>query len=239
MHNRLIIFLAAGSTLFTGCVSATEEQSMTEIVNFYGGRVEFKKGVNYSTKADDSSGKFLEINFNSPGLGRHFTELSLPASNCAYLAYHRLMPSERDKYDYYRVVLNDSATAHIYTFQTTELAQASRVYQMTDTLLINLQLHRYLHTIQACNPVAFTGATPDTLLAVFTRLPHYLAPFKTYTLQGFETTTEKIGRQRFHLTAVVATIPSAGQLPTHQLTMLLNPQMKSTEKFLFGIHVKY
>ena len=223
--------------LLAGCTSPSEKQALYEISEFYGGSVRLSSGRNFSTSGDEPKGHYLAVALNSPGLGRHFDDLRLPASNCAYLAFSNLKPSEREGYDFVKVTLQDSASTHGYTFSQQQLRQALAAAEDLRTLIFNIQGSDYVAAANNFNPDALGTMPRDSLPALMQRLGTRINPFTEYRIHGFKLEQVPIQGQPKPLMSLYVSVPRPPE-PDHYLEVVINPAMADNEHFLYGFNLR-
>ena len=222
--------------LLASCSSATEKQALYEISEFYGGSVRLSSGRNFSTNGEEPKGHYLAIALNNPGLGRHFEDFRLPASNCAYLAFNNLKPAEREDYDFVKVTLQDSAGTHGYSFTQDDLKQALAAGENLRTLIFNIQGSDYVAAANNFNSDAL-GTTPrDSLPSIMYRLGARINPFTEYRIHGFALVREPMRGRPLPLVRLFVSVPRPPQ-PDHHLVFVINPALSDKEHFLYGMNV--
>ena len=219
MKIRLTIISLLALGFLAACSTATEEAGLQEVAEFYGGRVFLKGGAGLSTSATEPQGSYLEVDLNKPGIGKYFSDLQLPASNCAYLVYKHLRPKQRTDYNYFRVVIQDSAASHTYTFSPADLELATQSIDNLNALMFKLQDADFPAIVGKLDPAALGAMSHDSLTANLHRISQRLAPFSSYMVQGFE----------------VRKTPLAGsQCPSCALPFRYRASKKARCRFLFS-----
>nr|GFC06662.1 dihydrolipoamide dehydrogenase [Tanacetum cinerariifolium] len=154
---------------FSGCSTVTEEAGFKEIVDFYGGSVFLKKGVNISTTATEPQGSYLEVDLNTPGISRYYSDLQIPASNCALLVYKHLRPKQRTDYSYFKIVIQDSTASHAYTFSPADLDFATQSIENLNELMFSLQGADFSAITSKLDPAAIGAINHDSVTATLRR----------------------------------------------------------------------
>jgi hypothetical protein len=222
--------------LLAGCSSPSEKQALYEISEFYGGSVRLSAGRNFSTSSDEPKGHYLAVALNNPSLSRHFEDLRLPASNCAYLAFSNLKPTEREDYDFVKVALRDSASTHSYSFSQSDLKQALAAGENLRTLIFNIQGSDYVAAANNFNPDALGTMPRDSLPSVMYRLGTRLNPFTEYRIHGFALVREPARGEPLPLVRLFVSVPRP-PAPDHHLMVIINPAMSDAEHFLYGLNM--
>ena len=226
---------ASAIGLLAGCSSPTEKQGLEAVAQFYGGSVSFTKGANASTDNAEAQGKYLEISINASGLGKRYSDLRMPASNCAYLMYSKLSPAEQKAYDYLKVSLKDSADAHSYAFRKAELAMAAQAGVDLNAFLIDLQTEDHAKVLSAFNPVVLDAASQAKLPEQLAQIEKDLASITDYRVEGYAPVVIKLGKQEVQLVRFYLTVVHSGK--TSRVTLVINPEMHPDQPYLYGVQV--
>jgi hypothetical protein len=104
-----------------GCTPNVSHDGTQAILDFYGGQLLANVGVAASTEADAVKGHYLELVLVNDELTKGVDQLSVPASNCAYLFYHNVIPAERAKYDYIKVRIQGKNASYEESFSMKDL----------------------------------------------------------------------------------------------------------------------
>jgi len=222
--------------VLAGCSSPSEKQALYEISEFYGGSVRLSSGRNFSTSGEEPQGHYLAVALDKPGLNRHFADLKLPASNCAYLAFSNLKPAERADYDFVKVTLKDSASTHAYSFSQADLTQALAAGEDLRTLIFNIQGSDYVAAANNFNPDALDTIPRDSLTSIMYRLGTRINPFTEYRIHGFALVREPVGSKPLPLVRLFVSVPRPPE-PDHHLLFVINPALSDAEHFLYGMNV--
>ena len=222
--------------LLAGCSSPSEKQALYEISEFYGGSVRLSSGRNFLANSDELKGHYLSVALDKPSLSRHFADLRLPASNCAYLAFSNLKPTERADYDFVKVALKDSTGTHLYSFPQADLTQALAAGEDLRTLIFNIQGSDYVAAANNFNPDALGTMPRDSLTSVMYRLGTRINPFTEYRIHGFTLVREAVRGQPLPLVRLFVSVPRHPD-PDHHLLFVINPAMSDAEHFLYGLNV--
>ena len=236
MKTLSTLWLLALAVL-AGCASNAEKQAAYEIAEFYGGSVRLTSGRNFSAGGSEPQGHYLAITLKNPALNRYFDDLRLPASNCAYLAFNNLKPTERTSYDFVKVTLQDSVGAHTYTFSQQQLRQALAAAEDLRTLIFNIQGSDYVAAANNFNPDALDTMPRDSLPILMQRLGTRLNPFTEYRIHGFGTEQIPIKGKPKPLMSLYVSVPRPPE-PDHYLEVVINPEMSDTQHFLYGFNLK-
>lgn len=237
MRKSLISWLPA-LALLAGCSSlGYERQALTELTQRYGGEATLQPGYNFTTRAGASRGSYLAIHLASPGLGRRYNDLAIPASSCALLTYQGIAASEPDRYATYTVSLTDpdSAVTRRYTYPATALAQAKRAADDLVTLVADWQQHEFLAAAGTFEPAALGTARPDSLLPLMMRTARALAPLSRYDIEGFKLVEASVGGQRLRLVQVLASVPRP--MARGFFLVTINPARPAGGRFLYGLQL--
>ena len=235
MKIRLTIISLLALGFLAACSTATEEAGLQEVAAFYGGRVFLKGGAGLSTSATEPQGSYLEVDLNKPGIGKYFSDLQLPASNCAYLVYKHLRPKQRTDYNYFRVVIQDSAASHTYTFSPADLELATQSIDNLNALMFKLQDADFPAIVGKLDPAALGAMSRDSLTANLHRISQRLAPFSSYMVQGFEVRKTPLAGKPVPIVRFALSV-SRQQKSTVPLFVFLNPT-PNTAQFLCGLRI--
>ncbi|MDO7847564.1 hypothetical protein Q5H92_14435 [Hymenobacter sp. M29] len=219
--------------LLAGCASPSEKQGLEAVAQFYGGSVSFTKGANVTTTKADAQGKYLEISLHSAGLTKRYSDMRMPASNCAYMVYDKLAPAEQQAYDYLKVSLNDSADAHSYTFRKAELVMVEKAAVDLNAFLIDLQTEDHAKVQNAFNLDILDAAAQKKLPDELAKIEKALAPITDYRVEGYAPVTVEVGNQKVQLVRFYITLVHAGK--TSRMALVINPEMHLDQPFLYGI----
>jgi hypothetical protein len=219
--------------LLAGCASPTEKQGLETVAQFYGGNVSFTKGAQMTTTNSDAQGKYLEISLNSAGLSKRYSDMRIPASNCAYLVYDKLAPAEQQAYDYLKVSLNDSSDAHSYTFRKAELAMVEKAAVDLNALLIDLQTEDHTKLKNAFNLEVLDAAAQKKMPDELTKIEKALTPITDYRVEGYAPVIVEVGNQKVQLVRFYVTVVHADK--TIRMTLVINPAMHPDQPFLYGL----
>lgn len=219
--------------LLAGCASPSEKQALEAVAQFYGGSVGFTKGTNVTTNGTDAQGKYLEISLNNPALAKRYSDLRMPASNCAYMVYSKLLPAEQQAYDYLKVNLKDSADAHSYVFRKVELETASRAGSDLNSFLIDLQTEDHNKVLNAFNPRVLNAADQAKLPGQLAAIEKQLSPITDCQVQGYSLVNTKVGKQDVQLVRFFVTVVHSGK--TSRMVLVINPEMHPDQPFLYGM----
>ncbi|HEX8330651.1 MAG TPA: hypothetical protein VF629_24185 [Hymenobacter sp.] len=217
------------------CTSPTEKQSLEAVAQFYGGSVGFTKGANATTETAVAHGKYLEISLNASGIGKRYSDLQIPASNCAHMVYEKFSPAEQQAYDYLKVSLNDSGGAHAYTFRKTELATAAQAGLDLNAFMIDLQTEDHDKVLKAFNPEVLGAEAQAKLPEQLAKIEQSVASITDYRVEGYAPVTIELGKKEVKLVRFYLTVVHAGK--TSRLSLLINPQMHPDQPFLYGMQV--
>lgn len=228
-------FLLLGLGLLAGCTSNTEQQGIEEVSRFYGGSVGYSKGSNVTTAANEPQGKYLEIKLSDAHLGRRFSDLHMPASNCAYLVYSRLTRDERQGYNYLKVTLSDSGTTHGYSFPILELQAATQAAHNLTVCMDDFEQKEYGALTNIFNPQALGSLPPDSLAPALTRVGRKIGPISRYSLEGYDLANVPIKGQPHQFVRLF--VAAQQPLPMRKLLFVIDPRLRRTEKFLYGINL--
>jgi hypothetical protein len=220
-------------SVLASCTSATEKQGLEAVAQFYGGSVGFTKGANATTESSEAQGKYLEISLRASGIGKRYSDLRMPASNCAYMVYNKLAPDEQQGYDYLKVSLKDSADAHAYTFQKSELALAAQAGIDLNAFLIDLQTEDHDKVLKAFNPDVLGAEGQAKLPEQLTKIERALASITNYQIEGYAPVTIKLGKQKVKLVRFYLIVAHAGK--SSRMTLVINPQMHPDQPYLYGM----
>lgn len=229
--NRWCAALVIGS--LASCTSPTEKQGLEAVAQFYGGSVSFIKGTNVTTNSTDVQGKYLEVSLNTSGLGKRYSDMRMPASNCAYMVYVKLSPAEQQAYDYLKVNLKDSADAHMFTFRKAELERAARAGVNLNAFLIDLQTEDHDKVLNAFNQEVLDAEGRTKLPGQLAKIEKELASITDYQVEGYAPLTVKLGKRDIQLVRFYLTVVHSGK-STH-LTMVINPLRHPDQPFLYGL----
>lgn len=228
----LVLGLALG--LLAGCSSNPEKQDADAVANFYGGTVRYAKGSHFSTNADEPQGTYLEVTLDKPGLGRHFSDLRIPASNCAYLTYQQLPQAERQAYSYLKVSLTDSGITHRYTYPVAGLQLAVQATSLLTPLVAQLQQHQYQALAANFNPVGLHPMSPDSLTALLTRVGQEIGPISAYSLQGHDVASVTLAGKSQQVVRLFVRITEPA--PARKLLVVVSPSQPANGKYIYGLN---
>jgi hypothetical protein len=235
MKTILTISLFFVISLLSACSTVTEEAGFKEVSEFYGGSVSFKKGAGISTTATELQGSYLEVDLHTPGIGKYYSNLQVPASNCAYLVYKHLRPKQRSDYDYFKVVIQDSAASHTYTFSPTDLELATTSIGRLNALMFSLQADDTTAIVSKIAPPALGTTSRDSVMANLRRISRRLEPFDDYLVQGFDVRKMPLAGQVVPIVRFALSV-SRVQKSTVPLLVFLNPTSHA-QQFLCGLRI--
>ncbi|MVN77113.1 hypothetical protein GO988_12325 [Hymenobacter sp. HMF4947] len=229
------LYLSLLLGLLAGCTSPTEKQGLDAVAQFYGDKVSYSKGSHLSTNAAEPQGKYLEVKVFNTKLSKEFSDLRLPASNCAYLTYSSLAPAERQAYNYVKVTLQDSLTEHSYTFKAPELALATQAATDLDRLMTHFKDRDYNGVVNSFNPATLPPDVRANLPTSLAELEKKTGPVTQYYLQGYALTSAPVAGRSQQLVRLFVTVQRAQK--AGKLLAVINPQLRPNEKFLYGLNI--
>lgn len=237
MKRLVTLMLLAFLSFLPACLSSTEEAGMQEISEMYGGRTLFKKGTGVST-GGGPQGSYLEVDLATRGISKYYSDMQLPASNCAYLVYKHLTPHERPDYNYFKISIQDSTSAHTYTFLPAELELADKAGRNLNSLLFALQGQDYASVSAHLDPAALGGASPDSAASRLRKIMALLAPLKETAackVQGFKLEKATLAGQPTQLVGFLIAVPRPPERSV-LLAAYLNPTPRG-QRYLCGLRV--
>ena len=235
--------LLLGLVGLAGCASSGYElATLSELTQFYGGGASVKRGYNFVAEPDAPQGSYLEITLDSPGLSQRYDDLALPASNCAYLAYHNLSVAAPQRYNYFTVNIIDSTTTRTFTYPAAELALAEQAADNLVTLVADWQQHELLAAAGTFNPVGLGPTSPDSLLPLMLRVSARLAPLTRYHTEGFalvnlpDSSRPDAGQPK-QLVRLVLSVPHPANQVPGVFAVAINPALRANQQFLYGLRL--
>ena len=237
MKRLITLVLLSFLGFLPACISSTEEAGIQEISEMYGGRTLLKKGTGVSTSGGPQ-GSYLEVDLETRGISKYYDDMQLPASNCAYLVYKHLTPHERPDYNYFKVSIQDSASAHTYTFLPADLELAAKAGSNLNSLLFALQGQDYATVSAHLDPAALGTASPDSATSKLRKIMSLLAPLKetaAYKVQGFRIEKATLAGQPVPLVGFLISVPRPPERSAI-LIAYLNPKPRA-QRYLYGLRV--
>jgi hypothetical protein len=156
---------------------------MAKIANFYDGSVTTAEVINDSSKI---AGHYMQIDLHSPNLQQRYgTRLELPASVCAYAAWHQLSPAKRAQTSFFRVTLHSASSKLTYTIPTADVALAASSGKNLVILINNLRNHHIATIANSFTTESLHNYPADSLQQRLARVANKLAPLPSYDLEGF------------------------------------------------------
>lgn len=203
----------------------------------YGGRTFLKKGAGIST-AGGPQGSYLEVDLATRGISKYYSDVQVPASNCAYLVYKHLTPRERTDYDYFKVNIQDSAATHTYTFLPADLELAAQAGSNLNSLLFALQGQDY-STIKAhLDPASLGALSPDSVDGKLRKITTLLAPskeYEEYKVHGFKIDKTPLAGHAVPIVRFLISVPRSPERPV-LLVAYLNPKPRA-QRYLCGLQL--
>ena len=227
--------LLLGLPLLASCtVSDNEQQGLDEVVQRYGGKVSFKIGTFTSTNPQGPQGKTLEIDLANADLTRYGRRFDLPASNSATLVYKHMTAAERADYDCLQVVLQQGDSSRTFVYKMPVLAQSEQAYSQLRVLLEGWKRHDYQAVADRWTQAALTRPDRTELPAAVARQGEKIGPIASFTPEGFLRSEVPVQGQTKQLMSVYVSI-AAPSGATRQMSFVLDPQLKTSEQFLYGL----
>lgn len=123
---RTIILFFSLTTIFSGCISESEQQGIHEIRDFFGCDVSYKKGISKAT--GESSKKTFQVELSG---GELINQISpeLISSKAALLLFNSFDSNEKDNYSHIKCVVKQKLNN---TSKTTEME-----YAVNDVRVLN------------------------------------------------------------------------------------------------------
>jgi hypothetical protein len=229
MKNTLsaLIFLS----LLAGCASKNELKGVQEIVNFYGGSVNYSKGAKTSTVKGENTGAYFQIELDSTNIKKYFETADLPAANCAYLFYHSLSEKEKNNYSFIRVIIPEYSRTEKYEFRTETLQKVEQCMPVLDRVVACLKDRQYKMLPPLFNPII----PADSLSEEKIREPQQsidstYGRIRSFALQGFYFQDANIGGQSVSLLRLTGNLVREKQNTNFSITV--DPDLK--ERNLYG-----
>ncbi|GAB3844821.1 hypothetical protein GCM10028822_02510 [Hymenobacter terrigena] len=188
-----------------------------------------------TTEKDAPQGKYLEIDLDNHNLSRNFSDLRLPASNCAYIVYNKLTPQEKQSYDYLKVNLKDSTESHNYTFQRPELEVASAAGSDLNALLINLQTEDHEKILSSFNIETIPAAEQSKVPGMFSKIEKEIFPISDYHIHGNSVFKTSVNQKETELVRFYVTLVHPGR--NRRMEFVINPQLHPDQPFLYGLNL--
>ncbi|MBC6610090.1 hypothetical protein H8B15_04100 [Hymenobacter sp. BT507] len=228
--KHLFILLALTLTLGS-CTSATESKGVDAILAFYGGKLNYAKGVSATTE-DKLQGKFYELKLTGIGekIKQHFTSFQLPASNCAYLFYEALSSEERQNYAFIRVNIEGEKTN--YEFAMQDLAKVEQAMSLVTHSVNDIRAQDYNRFLAKGNPQASSPSEWQQAKPTFIAADREYGSVKEFSLQGFEFMQQNLssGTEQF--------VRMAGVLVREKnntdFTFIVAPTASLQSQYLYG-----
>jgi hypothetical protein len=230
---RIIFIWLVLAISLCSCNSATESKGIDAVLAFYGGKAVYSKGVVSSTK-EKLQGRYYEIKLSGveDRIKPYFTSFQLPASNCAYLFYHALAPTERDTYSFIRIILEGQNTASTYEFATHDLAKVEQAMVLVDNAVGYLRTADYDPLLGKGSSIAASKQDWAKAKTMFTAADQAYGPVTAFSLQGFEVVAHDLpgGAKRF----VRAIGVLARKKQNTDFTFVLDPTANVQSAYWYG-----
>ena len=239
MKLKATLLLLASLAALVGCSSPDEHTEPLEhakpeeVAAFFGEDITYSKGRHALTNDAGPKGTYLEITLHDDKLAAQYGDLSLPASNCAYLSYKNLPAAERRQYDYLKITMQDGLATPSYVFLKPELAQATQAAANLDTLMTLFKERNYQAVVNTFNPSALTPTGRTQLLTDLAALEQRVGPVQQYYLEGYAPMPQA---DRKHLLMRLFVMLNHPQKATRAL-VVINPRMQSRQKFLYELNM--
>jgi hypothetical protein len=239
MKPKSTLFLFCGLLALAGCSSSTEHSEPLahakpdEVTAFFGENITYSKGNRAAT--DEPKGTYLEITVHDDKLAEQYGDLSLPASNCAYLSYKNLPAAERQQYDYLKVTMQEALGTHSYTFPRAELALATEAATDLDALMTHFKDRNYPAVVNTFNSSAITPAMRTQLPADLATIEQKIGPVQQYYLEGYAPVQVPLAGKQQPLVRLFVTL-SHPQKASRAL-VVINPSLHPQEQFLYGLNM--
>jgi hypothetical protein len=232
-----LLFVSLG--LLAGCSSSTEHAERIdhtrpdEVTAFFGENITYSKGQH--TAANEPKSTYLEVTIHDDKLAQQYTDLSLPASNCAYLSYKNLPAAERRQYDYLKITMQGAGTAPSYTFPSSELALATQAATNLDMLMTRFKDRDYPAVINTFSPSALTPEMRAQSLSLLTAMEQQNGPVQQYYLEGYEPAQAQLAGKELPLVHLFVTLSHPKK--ASRLLVAINPGLPPKEQFLYGLDI--
>jgi len=228
-----------GLTLLVSCSSAPEHTEPLkravpeEVTAFFGEDITYGKG--HHTSTGEPKGTYLEVAVHDEKLGQQYGDLSLPASNCAYLSYKNLPATERQQYDYFKITMQDGSTPHSYTFPRLELAQAAQAATDLDVLMTSFKDRNYPAVVNTFSASAITPEIRAQLPANLATIEQKIGPVQQYYLEGYAPTQVLLAGKKLRLIRLFVTLSHPKK--ASRMLVVIDPELQSKDKFLYGLNI--
>jgi hypothetical protein len=204
-----------------------------EVTAFFGEDITYRKG---RQTAAEPKGTYLEVAVHDDKLAQQYGgDLSLPASNCAYLSYKNLPAAERSQYNYLKITMQDGLTPSSFDFPAPELAQATRAAADLDTLMTLFKDRNYPAVVNTFNASAITPTMRAQLPADLATIEQKMGPVQQYYLEGYAPVQEQVAGKKQALVRLFVTL-SHPQKASRAL-VVVDPARRPREPFLYGLNL--
>ena len=137
---RLLIIGILLLQFCTGCTSTGESEGIDKVLNLYGGKAVWSKGIVASTHKSELRGKFFEVRISGADIG---DDVGLSASNCALLIYQSFSGTEKNSYSFVRVIITKDGKEFQHDFAADRLRIVERQLVRLDQVVKLLKENRY------------------------------------------------------------------------------------------------
>ncbi|GAA4050674.1 hypothetical protein GCM10022409_41760 [Hymenobacter glaciei] len=232
---RSVLILLALVIAFTsgGCTSATESKGVNDVLAFYGGKVVYARGMSSSTEGK-LQGQYYELKLSGVAnkLSNHFSTFQLPASNCAYLFFHALSPTEKKTYAYIRVRIEAEGGGPTYAFASQDLALAERAMSLVTFAVEDLHTKKYDDFLNLGNPRVFTKQAIGKFKQNLAAIDQQYGPVKAFSLQGFKMVQHNFAKGPHQLIQLAGVLIREGK--NTDFTFIIDPNASPKSKYLYG-----
>jgi phage terminase large subunit-like protein len=227
-------FICCGLLLcLFGCTPSVSQTGVNAITEFYGGGVNAKVGISSSTDSTARQGRYVELELRNNNLGQTYSDLSIPASNCAYLFYHNISEQEKQKYTFIKSTLNIQDVTFSQTYSIKELAAVEASQSQFDEIRQWIKSGEYdklLGRIERKNIPAAAIEQIKTILADFDKQHGRTI---TYELVGFKFVEHP--QDKHKLLSLLGIVRK--ERTTGQINVTIDPAASISDAYIVGMYL--
>lgn len=177
------------------CVSKKELDSLNEISRFYGGDVNLTYGFIASTRDEDNetNGKYFKITVTGSTSVQQFENLSLPASNIAYLFVKNLSKENLENYSYIVVIIKNEGPDYKEEYSIASLQEIKKQLPIFNKVSLLLKSKNYPELFSRFHKEVTANLDENKFKQETEDLDSIYGKIESLQFQGFTYSTEQIG----------------------------------------------
>jgi hypothetical protein len=237
------ISIIAFSSLVASCSQSTDIQTsskaiLDEVAKHYNGSITTTEMVNHSAKTGAGDTRYLKVDLRSPDLRQYYgAHLDLPATACAYAAWHQLPHTKQLQISYLKVTLNSADSIISYTIPAAELMLVNQASPKLDLLINKFNKHDVEAISNSFHIDGKEKYPADSLRPRLARIARNLTPVNEYHIEGFSVLKDTTTQGRLPRVKFLLSIPYSSSQTPHLVDVTITPAASDNQKFINGMRL--